>query len=98
MGSAAPVDKQWGCHLRRLQSARAVVTWTSRHVDAAMETVEVANKELKVEKRLRNIENRWRQEQLGFSRHRDTEVIPPCRPSSTEIPMPRPSSDATIWR
>lgn len=39
-----------------------------------METVEVANKELKVETRLRNIENRWKEEQLGFVRHRDTEV------------------------
>lgn len=47
-----------------------------RHVDAAMETVEVATKELKVETRLRNIENRWKEEQLGFTRHRDTEVRP----------------------
>lgn len=39
-----------------------------------METVEVANKELKVETRLRNIETRWKEEQLGFVRHRDTEV------------------------
>ena len=45
-----------------------------RHVEASMETVEVANKELKVETRLRNIENRWKEEQLGFVRHRDTEV------------------------
>eukprot|EP00904_Undaria_pinnatifida_P003150 jgi/Undpi1/12836/HiC_scaffold_7.g02503.m1 len=46
-----------------------------RHVEASMETVEVANKELKVETRLRNIENRWKEEQLGFVRHRDTEVF-----------------------
>lgn len=41
-----------------------------------METVEVATKELKVETRLRNIENQWGEEQLGFTRHRDTEVKP----------------------
>lgn len=46
-----------------------------RHVDAAMETVEVANKELKVETRLRNIEHVWKEQQLGFIRHRDTEVL-----------------------
>lgn len=40
-----------------------------------METVEVANKELKVETRLRNIENCWEKDQLGFIRHRDTEVL-----------------------
>lgn len=40
-----------------------------------METVEVATKELKVETRLRNIEDRWKEEQLGFVRHRDTEVF-----------------------
>lgn len=40
-----------------------------------MEIVEVANKELKVETRLRNIETRWNEEQLGFTRHRDTEVF-----------------------
>lgn len=39
-----------------------------------METVEVANKELKVESRLRNIKTYWEKEQLGFMRHRDTEV------------------------
>lgn len=46
----------------------------SRHVDASMETVEVANKELKVETRLYNIESRWKDEPLEFVRHRDTEV------------------------
>lgn len=45
-----------------------------------METVEVANKELKVETRLRNIEDRWKEEQLRFTRHRDTNVgSPPTR-------------------
>eukprot|EP00752_Nemacystus_decipiens_P011484 g10196.t1 len=46
-----------------------------RHVEACMEAVEVATKELKVETRLRNIEDRWEEEQLGFVRHRDTEVF-----------------------
>lgn len=46
-----------------------------RHVEACMETVEVATKELKVETRLRNIGDRWEEEQLGFVRHRDTEVF-----------------------
>ncbi|CAM9897062.1 unnamed protein product, partial [Hapterophycus canaliculatus] len=46
-----------------------------KYVDACMETVEVATKELKVETRLRNIEDRWEEEQLGFIRHRDTEVF-----------------------
>lgn len=55
------------------------VFFPSRHVDAAMETVEVATKELKVETRLHNIENRWKEEQLGFVRHRDTEVKQRCR-------------------
>lgn len=50
------------------------LSYPDRHVEASMETVEVANKELKVETRLRNIENRWKEEQLGFVRHRDTEV------------------------
>lgn len=40
-----------------------------------MEAVEVATKELKVETRLRNIEDRWKEEQLAFVRHRDTEVF-----------------------
>lgn len=46
-----------------------------KHVEACMEAVEVATKELKVETRLRNIEDRWKEEQLGFVRHRDTEVF-----------------------
>lgn len=46
-----------------------------KYVDACMEAVEVATKELKVETRLRNIEIRWKEEQLGFVRHRDTEVF-----------------------
>ncbi|CAM9632729.1 unnamed protein product, partial [Ectocarpus sp. 8 AP-2014] len=46
-----------------------------KYVDACMEAVEVATKELKVETRLRNIETRWKEEQLSFVRHRDTEVF-----------------------
>ncbi|CAN0303697.1 unnamed protein product, partial [Discosporangium mesarthrocarpum] len=46
-----------------------------KHVDVAMEVVEVANKELKVETRLTKIENCWETEELQFTRHRDTEVF-----------------------
>lgn len=52
-----------------------------------MEIVEVANKELKVETRLRNIETRWNEEQLGFTRHRDTEVC-----------LGYPTSTPRVWR
>lgn len=45
-----------------------------RHVESSMEIVEVANKELKVEIRLHNIETRWKEEKLRFVRHRDMEV------------------------
>lgn len=39
-----------------------------KHVEACTETVEVATKELKVETRLRSIEDRWQEEQLEFVR------------------------------
>ena len=40
-----------------------------------MEVVEVANKELKVEAKLKSIEDVWSNMQLEFARHRDTEVF-----------------------
>jgi hypothetical protein len=39
-----------------------------------MEVVEVATKELKVESKLKAIEDAWASMKLEFSRHRDTEV------------------------
>ena len=45
------------------------------HVEAVLEIVEVANKELKIEARLNNIEDTWRSLNLRFDRHRDSEVF-----------------------
>ena len=45
------------------------------HVEAVSDIVEVANKELKIENRLLNIEESWRKFFLKFDRHRDTEVF-----------------------
>ena len=47
------------------------------HVEGVMEVVEVANKELKVEAKLKAIEEGWSTMKLEFTRHRDTEVFVP---------------------
>ena len=44
------------------------------HVEAVQEVIEVAAKELKVESKLRIIEDLWNKMELKFDRHRDTEV------------------------
>lgn len=45
------------------------------HVDAVLEIVEVANKELKIEARLNTIAEIWKTLELKFDRHRDSEVF-----------------------
>ena len=44
-------------------------------MDAVLEIVEVANKELKIEARLSNISDVWKSLELKFDRHRDSEVF-----------------------
>ena len=46
-----------------------------RHVDSVSDIVEVAQKELKMEARINNIEEVWAKFVLEFDRHRDTEVF-----------------------
>lgn len=46
-----------------------------RHAEAVSDIVEMANKELKIEKRLSSIEDMWHKFVLKFDRHRDTEVF-----------------------
>ena len=46
-----------------------------RHVDAVLDIVEMANKELKIETRLNTIEDVWARLKLSFDQHRDTEVF-----------------------
>ena len=45
------------------------------HVDDVSEIVEVAQKELKIEAKINNIEDVWSNFNLQFDRHRDTEVF-----------------------
>jgi dynein heavy chain len=45
------------------------------HVEAVLEIVEVANKELKIEAKLTSIEDIWKRLSLDFVRHRDTDVF-----------------------
>ncbi|GMH57655.1 hypothetical protein TL16_g02438 [Triparma laevis f. inornata] len=44
-------------------------------VEGVLELVEISVKELKVEKKLTTIEDTWTNLQLGFTRHKDTEVF-----------------------
>lgn len=46
-----------------------------RFVDAVLEIVEVANKELKIESKLNAIQDMWKKLELRFDRHRDSEVF-----------------------
>ncbi|CAM9358663.1 unnamed protein product [Ascophyllum nodosum] len=45
------------------------------YTETCMETVEVANKEMKVQQCMQKIENRWTKEQFGLIRHKDTKVF-----------------------
>ena len=44
-------------------------------MEAVTEIIEAATKELKVETRLKSIEDSWLKTELRFDRHRDTEVF-----------------------